>query len=125
MTEADIAAACDSLADQLGWSVERYEQRRASRICQGLPDRRYVQRARGHRVWVELKAPAGKLTAAQHGWLSAELAAGGLAVAVDSPDILRRLFGILSRDMGRGEAHRVCREVTDIVARRGYRRVAA
>lgn len=124
MTESDIAAACDALAVALGYSPEKYEQRRASRIHEGLPDRRYVHR-RGARVWVELKAPTGKLTAAQHAWLRGEWAVGSHAACVDSPDVLRRILVALGRDAGRGEALRICQEVTELVARRGYRTVAA
>ncbi len=124
MTEADVGARCDELAEGLGWKVERYEQQRVTRIHEGLPDRRYIQPARGHRVWVELKAPKGKLTSDQHRWIRAELSAGGMAIAVDSPDVLRRIFSLLSRDAGRGEAHRVCGEITELVAQRGYRDAA-
>lgn len=123
-TEADVAADCDTLAAALGWQVERYEQGRASRIKQGIPDRRYVHR-RGLRVWVELKAPGGKMTADQHAWLKAELDAGGMAIAVDSVHVLRHLLTLLARDAGRGAAWAYCCEVTALVAARGYRKQAA
>ena len=66
MVEADVGRQCDELADAIGWTVERYEQGRATHICEGLPDRRYVYRPRGLRVWVELKKPTGKLLSLIH-----------------------------------------------------------
>lgn len=121
MTETEVSQLCDSLAAQLGWTVERYEQRRATRITEGLPDRRYVHRARGLRIWVELKAPDGKLTAAQHQWLVAEQQAGALALVVDSVHVLRHLLSLLRRDGGRGAALQYCEQTTALIAQRGYR----
>ncbi len=121
MTESDVVAACDKIARQLGWDVESYSDARAVRTCPGLSDRRYVQRARGHRVWVEAKAPDGKLTREQHAFLRSEQAAGAHALAVDDPAQLQRVLSLLSRDMGRGEALRYCGEVTAAIARKGYR----
>lgn len=121
MTETEVATACDALARALGWDVERLEQRRATRIHEGLPDRRYVQRARGHRVWVELKAPKGQLTRDQHRFLTAELATNAHATVIDDPEQLRRLLTLLARDMGRGEALRYCGELVDLTVKRGYR----
>lgn len=120
-TEADVARECDALAEALGWTVERYEQRRATRICEGLPDRRYVHVGRRLRVWVELKRPRGKLTAAQHAWLLAEWHAGGLATCCDTVDTFRAILSLLGRDAGRGEALRKCRELIDLAALRGIR----
>jgi hypothetical protein len=120
LTEADIAHDCDRLAAALGWRVERYEQRRATRIHEGLPDRRYVA-GNGFRVWVELKRPGGKLTAAQHAWVLAELDAGGLAMAVDNVAQLRELYTRWGKLYGRTAASDYARQVTDLVARRGYR----
>ncbi len=123
MTEADVARECDALAIACGWRVERYEQRRASRITRGLPDRRYVKP--GLVLWIELKAPKGKLTAEQHGWLLAELAAGGLATVVDGSEPFRRLLWLLGRSMAKPEATRFCRELIDLTVARGYRAEAA
>lgn len=123
MSESDVARACDSLAAALGWTVERYEQGRRTRITEGLPDRRYVH-PRGLRIWVELKAPNGKLTATQHAWLLAEQQAGAHALAVDSEHVLRHLLQLLSRDAGRGAALHYCVQTTALIAQRGYRRAA-
>lgn len=120
-SETDVAKECDSLARGLGWDVESYSDTRAVRTHPGLPDRRYVQRRRGLRVWAELKAPAGKLTEEQHAFLLAELATGAHALAVDSVDVLRHLLSLLSRDMGRAAALDYCRDVTRLIAQRGYR----
>ena len=123
-TESDVANACDTMAVALGWTVERYEQRRASRICEGLPDRRYVHRGRGLRVWVELKKPGGKLTLDQHRWLIAEQQCNAHAICADSVLVLQHLFQLLSRDAGRGAALHYCVETTNLIASRGYRRAA-
>lgn len=124
LTEAQVASACDGLAEAMGWTVERYEQRRASRICEGLPDRRYVHRGRSLRVWVELKAPGGKMTLAQHVWLIAEIDTGAHAICVDSVHVLEHLFRLLSRDAGRGAALHYCAQTTKLMASKGYRRAA-
>ena len=97
-TETVVAAQVDELAEAMGWEVQRYEQRRASMIHEGLPDRRYVHRAKGLRVWVELKRPGGKLTTAQHAWLTAELEAGALATVIE--DVAQ--FAALAKTLGRG-----------------------
>lgn len=120
-TETDVARLCDELAATLGYRVERYEQRRASRICEGLPDRRYVRGNR--RVWVELKRPGGKLTEAQHHWLVSELAAGGVATVIDDVPQLATVFRALARSdyMAQQNAVVYCRDLLDLVARRGWR----
>jgi hypothetical protein len=123
VTESDVAAACDSRAIAAGWIVERYEQRRATMITEGLPDRRYVHRGRGLRVWVEVKRPGGKLTTAQHRWLLDELEAGALATAIDHPDQLTRLLQILARRSASLEtaARDQCRAWVDVIWQRGPR----
>lgn len=123
MTEDDVTAECDQLARAAGWRVESYVDKRRVRTHPGLPDRRYVKP--GKRLWVELKAPKGKLTAEQHGWLLAELAAGGFATVVDGSEPFRRILGLLARDGGRAEAMRVCEELVQLTAMRGYRAEAA
>lgn len=121
--EADVERACDDLARQLGWAVENYSQRRASKVHEGIPDRRYVHRGRGLRVWVELKAPQGKLTTAQYEWLTVELEAGGLATVIHSASSLAHLFSMLARrsSIVESEARRVCREWVDLTWQRGPR----
>lgn len=121
MTEKQVVALCDQLATQLGWRVENYSQSRASMIEEGLPDRRYVHDGRRLRVWVELKRPGGKLTAAQHRWLLAEWHTGSLATVCEGLDTFRALLSLLARDAGRGEALRKCRELIDLTALRGFR----
>lgn len=120
-TEADVGAACDALAAACGWDVQRYEQRRATRITEGLPDRRLVRP--GQRVWVELKAPGGKLTTAQHAWLLSELEAGALATVIESPDQLARLLALLARRSAplEASARDLCRSWVDLCWRRGPR----
>jgi hypothetical protein len=123
LDENAVGALCDSLMTQLGWTVERYEQRRASRICEGLPDRRYVHRARQLRIWVELKAPGKKMTREQRAWLLSELDAGGLATVIDDVSQLQHLLGIFTGGrVGQHEqAARYCAELVHLCSLRGYR----
>lgn len=121
-TEAEVARACDDLARTLGLEVERYEQRRASRITEGLPDRRYHNGPGGFRVWVELKSPTGKLSLAQHTWLIAEQAAGGFALAIDDPQQLAFVWHRARELYGRAAALEYCVQTTALIAKRGYRR---
>jgi hypothetical protein len=123
--EQDVALACDSLATQLGWAVDRLEQRRASKIVRGIPDRRYHRP--GQRIWVELKAPGGKLTATQHAWLLSELDAGAMATVIDDEAQLQHLFTLLARRSSSLEssARDYCRELVRLCWLRGPRREAA
>lgn len=125
MTESDVTNACDSVATACGWQVHRYEQRRATRIAEGLPDRRYVKAGR-FVLWAELKAPKGKLTAEQHAWLLAELDAGGLATCIDDAAQLLALFKTLGRggSIAKAQAATTCRELVELAAMRGFRRAA-
>ena len=127
MSEKDTIALLDELARAANWHVESYEQRRASKICRGLPDRRYVNRQRLTRVWVEAKTPGGKLTETQHRWLLDELYGEGLATVIDDVSQLARLFNILAGPrVGRlEEARAYCLELVRLTAQRGYRREAA
>ena len=119
LTESDIASACDAIARSLGWRVEVYSDTRAVRTTPGLPDRRYVRAAR--RVWVELKAPGGKLTEEQHAFLLSELDANAHATVIDSEAQLLRLFRDLATLGGRGVALDYCRSLVEQTAARGYR----
>lgn len=122
-TEADIGLACDRLAIAAGFAVERYEQRRRTMITEGIPDRRYPHVARGLRLWVELKAPGGKLTREQHAWLLSELEAGAIATVIDDDAQLRELLRILAGPrVGRdAQALTYCRQLLFLTAARGYR----
>lgn len=114
---------CDSFAEKTGWKVQRYEQRRATKICKGLPDRRYVIKGLA-RVWVELKAPRGRITEDQYAFVCDELATGGLAVCIDDVQV----FAKLMQDARRGSSsinsalRDRMKELTDLVALRGFRR---
>lgn len=127
MTEKDVAKLCDELAEKNGWHVQRCEQRRATKIHRGLPDRRYVHRTKLLRIWCELKAPGAKLTEDQHRWLIDELHCDSLAVVVDDVQQLVKLFNILNGPrIGRmEEAREYCRELVRLTVQRGYRRDAA
>lgn len=123
MTEKDFAKLADALAERMGWWVERYEQSRATRIAEGLPDRRYIIPGR-QRVWVELKRSGGKLTSGQHQWLKTELAAGGIACVVDSLEVLARVLrdSAANSSITLAEARRYCAEVVELTASKGYRK---
>ena len=121
VTEKMIGQACDHLAATLGWAVDRYEQGRATRIAEGLPDRRYWHLPRRARVWVELKRPGGKLTEAQHQWILSELEAGGLATVIEDAQQLSKLLGILSRPLGYHDAKTLCYDWLALTAKRGWR----
>lgn len=122
MTEDDVGKLCDDFAIKTGWTVQRLEQRRASRIAEGLPDRRYVIKGLA-RVWVELKAPNGRLTQDQYQFICDELATGGLAVCIDDVQV----FAKLMQDARRGSSsinsalRDRMKELTDLVALRGFR----
>lgn len=92
-----MGAECDRLAIALFWRVESYEDKRAVRTHKGLPDRRYVRPVKGQRIWVELKAPGGKLTVEQHAFLNSELDAGAMAVVIDDPNQLKYYLNALQR----------------------------
>jgi hypothetical protein len=121
--EGQVGQQCDRIATLMGWEVERYEQRRASRIHEGLPDRRYVHRAKGLTLWVELKGMerSSKLSVGQHQWLADELNAGQLATCIDSPPAFQRLLNGMTGTYARAEGLRICRELLQIVALKGFR----
>jgi hypothetical protein len=76
--ERDVEKACDDLAMQCGYLVKRLSQRRASRVIQGLPDRRYLNLTLGVAFWFEVKAPAGQISREQYEFLADELRCGCL-----------------------------------------------
>jgi hypothetical protein len=121
--EGQVGAKCDEIATQMGWTVQRYEQFRPSRIEPGLPDRRYVHRAKGLTMWVELKGMArgDKLSVEQYQWLNDELNAGHLATCIDSPPAFQRLLNGMVGPYARAEGLRICRELLEIVVLKGFR----
>jgi hypothetical protein len=124
VSEKAVGQQCDDLATRLGWTVDRLEQRRATTIVRGLPDRRYHRP--GQRIWIELKKPGGRLTADQHAWLLSELDAGALATVIDDVHQLARLFHLLARRSSSLEsaAREYCRDLVQLCWRRGPRREA-
>lgn len=125
MTEDDVVAACDALAAGCRWEVCDYSDKRRVRTTPGLPDRRYVKPGR-YVLWVEAKAPKGKLTAEQHAWLLAELDAGGLATCIDDAAQLLALFKTLGRggSIAKSQAATTCRALVELCAARGFRKAA-
>ncbi len=77
LTEKQVAAQVDAFAHALGYKIIRMEQRRASKIHLGTPDRRY----QGPRAcfFFEIKRPSGRLTREQSQFLQDELEGGALA----------------------------------------------
>ncbi len=124
LAEKDVLGQCDRLMAQTGHIVESYEQRRASNICLGLPDRRYVRPiADGvcFRLWVEGKRPGGKLTREQHAWLVRENESGGHATVIDSVDVLVRLLALCRHSIPPSELRRECAQLIALTAQRGFR----
>lgn len=119
ITERAVASLCDDFARRAGWTVDRFEQTRASRICLGLPDRRYHRGA--FRVWVELKKPGGKLTPEQYAWLRSEIEAGALALPVDDVAVLAAVHAKWAKLYGHADALAYCRQVLELVKARGWR----
>jgi hypothetical protein len=122
ITESVVAARCDDLAAQMGWVVERYEQTRATRIKEGLPDRRYVKKGVAC-VWVELKKPGGKMTENQYHWLLDELSGGGLATVIDDPVTLASVLKEAGNPSSivRSVLRDRCRALVELCAKRGWR----
>lgn len=122
ITESVVARRCDQLAEAMGWVVERYEQTRATRIKEGLPDRRYVKKGVSA-VWVELKKPKGKMSESQYHWLLDELSGGGLAVVIDDHETLVSIL----REAGnpssivRSVLRDRCKALIELCAKRGWR----
>lgn len=118
-TETDVERACDALALVMGFEVIRLSQVRASRVHYGLPDRYYRHAKRGIRLWFELKAPGGKLTAEQLAFLTAEHAANGLACCGTDDDL--RAVLVLCARVPHFAVHRRCGEIVRVWASRGLR----
>lgn len=116
LNERDVARACDSLIEQLGGQIVRLEQRRASHIALGLPDRRY--RYRGVAFWFELKAENGRLMWDQYQFLRAEYDCGSVAGAGGLEE-LRQIIDAI-RDP-RGDACGMGRHQVEILASLGFR----
>jgi hypothetical protein len=90
LTEAVVARQCDELVAKLGGDIVRLEQRRASHVHLGLPDRRYRLAINGrHALWYELKSPKGQLSRAQYAFLTAERQCGVLASCGTRDELLR------------------------------------
>lgn len=124
VSEKEVGLLCDNLATQMGYRVERYEQQRASRITEGLPDRRLVHPERGWRLWVEYKAKDGKLTRDQHEWLKAEARAGAWVACVCSVEELAVVLNIArNHDIHPATRGSQLYELLEDFAARGYRRV--
>lgn len=63
--EAEHTAAGDRIMLSLGFAVVRLEQRRASKIHLGVPDRRYYHTRRRLALWWESKSATGEQRPAQ------------------------------------------------------------
>lgn len=116
------SAQCDELAATMGYRVIKLEQRRASKIHLGTPDRRF----QGGRCcfWFEYKFGRDKLSREQHTFLRAELDGGALA----SCGGLAELIALLSAISRSNVAARDCceRQIASYVEKgfRGERRAA-
>lgn len=64
--EKAVQAACKRLLTLAGFHVSDLSQSRATQQTAGLPD--LYAMGHGHAVWVEVKAPNGRVTPAQEAW---------------------------------------------------------
>ncbi len=117
--ETLVGRQCDELAERAGFKVVRFSQRRASEQTPGIPDRYYRHKARGFRLWFEVKVPGDRLTRDQHEFLVEELAAGGLA-ACGGFEELRALLA-LSTLPGLATAARRAGDIVSVWAAKGFR----
>ncbi len=120
-SEAEETRRCDDLASALGYEVARLEQRRASRLKLGLPDRYYRHRARGVTIWWESKRASGKLTREQHEFLVGELEAGRNLAACGTATEFRAVLELVARGATQGMARERCQTIVGLYAERGYR----
>ena len=121
-SELDVANQCDAMAVTMGWHVERYDQRRASGIHKGLPDRRYTKDTIRCRVWIDHKAPAEKMSREQARWMEVELQSGGHAAPIDSVESLVALLRIFNgSSTGDSWARTRCTELYKLCVARGFR----
>ena len=111
------AARCDELAELLGYTVVRLEQRRASKIHIGTPDRRY-QGERGC-FFFELKHGSDRLSREQHAFLRRELEGGSLATCGGLPELQALLCALQRTSLV--HARNVCGGQLDAWARKGFR----
>ena len=82
-TEAQVQLAIRRAAELLGYEAFDLSQGRPTRQPSGIPDL-YI-RGHGRRVWVEVKRPhGGKLSEAQHQFITGELGNGGDAFVARS-----------------------------------------
>jgi hypothetical protein len=93
--EKRVQAAVKRNLKTLGFHVSDLSQPRASMQTPGLPDL-FAMHARYGAVWIEVKAPGGKLSANQRAWHELAAQAGVRAAVVDGVHSLVRVL----RDMG-------------------------
>ncbi len=98
-SEKEIAHAVTQLLELHGWKVSNLSQARASQQTPGLPDK-YAQHPKWGTLWVEVKGPNGRLSAAQRAWHAAEIAADGTVAVVYAAEDLPRLLARLENGAG-------------------------
>ena len=76
-TGAEIGHACDQLVSHMQGSITHFEQRRASHLPLGIPDREY--RIFRQTIAFEIKSPKDKLTRAQYDLLESKKLSGQIA----------------------------------------------
>lgn len=125
LTEADVVRQCDQLARAMGFVVVNFSQSRASRITEGVPDRRYRNPRIVFAFWFEAKAPGGKLTREQYQFLKEELACGSVA-GCGGLDELKALLDA-AKFLGSDPIDLATQQVDTLAARgfRGKRKEAA
>lgn len=90
--EKIVERECDAALAALGFDVTRFSQPRRTMQTEGIPDRYIRSRRFGIRLWVEYKAPGGRVSVEQRAWHHMELASDGDVITVwGVSDLLREL----------------------------------
>ena len=108
--EREEARWADRAAEMMGYEVKRLEQRRASKIAEGLPDRIYGHRGRGVLVWAELKSETGKPSAKQKDFHQFLRDCGQHVVCGTANVIGEYLMSALRQSAGSGDDKAMCEE---------------
>lgn len=110
------AKQCDELAQVMGYTVVRLEQRRASKQHVGVPDRFIMGR---NAFWFEMKFGRDKLSREQHTFLRTAMDAGSLASCGGLAELTEILAALAKPTQV--SARNVCRKHIDRYAEKGFR----
>lgn len=86
--EKAVDAAVMRALRGLGFFVSRFQQPRATMVTRGVPDLYALHAGWRLAVWIELKAPRGRLSLPQQQWQATAAAAGVAVLTIRSVDDL-------------------------------------